>query len=341
LCERFGVSDVYSSWDRSLTDYDYHKLGRLGWYTDQEADYVNCPGPVSCVPGWTTRRVSLVAKDKIASTDNPVLQLYQAHPSWFGNGSVWQVGNHLGSDCYNAFSNSPKTASTDTEQYIKAYNICYQQAKTINPTFKVMSGTIFLDNKLDGNLPFLTTVLKQYYQLYNKPMPIDIFNIQIIVPPGTADPSEYVKTKIATFRKWMSSVDVGSSTQLSYRNSELWITALGFNDPRMDESRAIENMQQTIQWLMSNNSSGNFDGSLGMPQDDNRLVQAWGWYALNYGNYSPLRSNLFDLNGNITPLGQAYADLIPTHCPEPISLLHMLLFFALIKPRYKNNRFNA
>lgn len=330
ITQRFGISDSYAVSGKSITDYNYQALGHFGWYCDQEADYPNCPGNLSLNSNWTVKRLSVVAKSGISTKDTFPNRLLADHPSWFDDASVWQIGARLGFDGYHTPGRPGNYTAQEIQNYSNTYKTCYNQIKSANPDFKVMTGAIVLGDGGQQNLQFLANTFKTYYNTYHQPMPVDIFNVQIMIPDGTADPVQFIKTEITNFRQWMTQVPMTSSLKQNYRNSELWITALGINDRLKSEKQSIETMKKLIQWLSEPTKDKNYNSSLGLSRDENRLVQAWSWYALHDPNLLAT-TNIFDTPDSLSSLGQAYAQLIPQYNPEPATFLLLLPF--LFRPR--------
>jgi len=334
--QRFGVADAFSISGHRLTDFDYAKLGHFGWYSDQEADYTGCPGSVRVNDYWTIKRVPLLAKSGPPGADNPAARLCLDHSDWFSDQSVWQIGNRPGWDSY--CSMGTNWNANDVNYYLDAYTTCRaqvkEQAANRNCNFKVMTGAVVLGNPQRSNWSFLKRVMQTYYQKTGRPLPVDAFNVQIFIPSTVTDSKAFIRDQITAFREWMSAVPLGGSATGNYRESELWITALGISNSDIDPTLAVDHLRQTVGWLTGSTPGDNVSSTLGMPADDNRLVQCWAWYALNdYRNASHRGSNLFMSDLSISLLGQAYADLIPQANPEPASLLLILSAIGLPWPR--------
>jgi len=321
LNQRFGICDNYALTKKMITSYDYQKLGQVGWYTDGETDYSSCPGPIARQNGGTIDRITVIAKDSHTPALNAAQQIYQSHPTWFNASTPWQIGSRPGLDCYTTQPSASGPRYYQTDQYASDFHLWHDQIKSIDSKFQVMTGSIVLGNLTnykDDNFDFIKNTINDYYRQTHQQMPIDVFNVQIIIGPDTAAPLDTFKSAVKTFRQWLLSA--------GYSKSEMRI-GYGISDNGISQASAVDFLQQSTKWLMDADANGNFDSQLGLSADGNRLVQAWAWYPLNDPSTNFQNSSLFDSNGHLTSLGLAYADLVPQHTPEPGSIL-ILIFGA-------------
>ena len=332
--QRFGISYDYKTVSKPISYYDYKRLGHFGWYADGESNYPGCAGPVVLDDGWTIDRILLVGKDASPPKANAAQTLVRNHPDWFDLGSAWQIGGRLGIDTYTQWPNSEDPRYWQVDNYVSNFHEWHEQIKAVNADFRILSGAIIPGRKMGyryDNHDFLKQAIKKYYAEYHQPMPIDIFTLQIFVPPATGDPLADLKSAVGEFRQWMTSVQLADGVFHNYRASELWITAYGLEDPSISEPLAIEYMEQTTTWFLGEHGSDIFDSACGLVADENRLIQRWAWYPIDRYSVEYHSAGLFDQAGQITAMGQAYADLITQHVPEPASMILLMVGIVIWK----------
>ena len=134
------------------------------------------------------------------------------------------------------------------------------------------------------------------------------------------DNPEIFRDLVENMRQWMK--DHGQ------QNKQLIISEYGMMQPEYDGftvDRVNQYMTSTFLYLLTAQ-----DPTLGMPSDENRLVQRWGWFSLNaplgrlgFGGWN---GNLFDRDTKaITEFGRNYARLAcaanhPTPTPNTTPL---------------------
>ncbi len=103
------------------------------------------------------------------------------------------------------------------------------------------------------------------------------------------DNMDIFKEQILLFRQWMN--------QQGERNKPLIVSEYGILyhdlfDPPFDEPRVQTFMLATFDYFWTEGKHA----TLGYPEDENRLVQAWCWYSLDDDNFEgyPSHSHLFD-----------------------------------------------
>jgi hypothetical protein len=302
--QRFGVVATSDNWREK---FDSAQLG-AGWVVD--FDYPACasrPGGLDRAIGLSLRTFSSVNPEKLGP-------FVDAHP-----GSVWLVGNepdHIYQD--NALP----------EQYAYLYHDLYSFIKDRDPTSLVAAGGIVQATPL--RLEWLDRVLEAYRQSYGSEMPVDIWQIHNAIvnekrgewgagiPPGIDaeegrmlspddnDNMDIFRQQILDFRQWMS--DNG------YRDRPLVITEFGVLMPEergFDAARVNSFMSSAFDYLQTAT-----DETLGYSSDDNRLVQRWAWFSLDFPPYDPVEGrgfngNLFDPDTReITAVGLHFAQLL-------------------------------
>jgi hypothetical protein len=208
-------------------------------------------------------------------------------------------------------------------RYAELYYELYHIIKNADASAKVAIGGVVQGTPL--RLQYLDEILDAYYSEYGEMIPVDVWNVHGFIlrekvgewgcqiPCGLSaqqgmlyeiddhDDMTIFRQQIRRFRQWMK--DRGE------RNKPLIVSEYGILMPAdygFDEPRVESFMLATFDYFLSATSS-----SLGYPDDDNRLVQAWCWYSLDDYSFEGFEtySHLFDpYTKEITLLGTAYGD---------------------------------
>ncbi len=230
-------------------------------------------------------------------------------------GSLWLIGNEpdvIWQD------------NTTPDQYIQTYHDVYATLKQADPTSRIAIGGVTEPSAL--RLQYLDLILNGYRARYGADMPIDVWNVHnfilpekrgswgVDIPPGIAadtgltvgiedhDNLARFKQQIVDFRRWMAA--------RGFRDKELVVSEYGvlmYEDLGFDHERVRAFMLGTFDYFLTAR-----DSTVGLPADDNRLVQRWCWYSLSDETYPT--GNLVDrATGELTQLGHDFADYVRQH----------------------------
>lgn len=227
-------------------------------------------------------------------------------------GALWLVGNEP--DVIWQDDSSPR-------EYARVYRDVYSIVKGVDSNAQIAIGGIAQVTPL--RLRYLDAVLVAYEELYDQPMPVDVWNIHLAIlreergswgvdiPPGFNEDAgilyeiednadvEILKEQVVTFRRWMAERGLREKPLIVTEFSVLMPAEYGFPPERV---RGF--MLAAFDLLVSAT-----DGRFGYPADENRLVQRWAWYSVADRVYST--GNLFDPEtGQITPLGRAFGEYV-------------------------------
>jgi hypothetical protein len=290
-------------WCVSLTggpsaSYDLSPL-RLGWYMD-----------------WTARRGSAgpagseyapmvgLSAGKLDPDAQTIANMARAHP-----GLVWLIGNE---------PDVKWQDNVDAATYARLYHEAYTALKSADPTAQVSIGSISEPTPL--RLRYLDGVLAAYREQFGAPAPVEVWNIHnymlreergswgVDIPPGMADQKGQLyqiadsgnlalfKQQIVAFRRWMA--------ERGYQDRPLLITEYGIPMPPdygFPPDKVIAFWTEAFDYFRSATDPG-----LGLPADQQRLVQAWCWFSLSDSDY--MTGNLYDPQTHaMTSLGQTWA----------------------------------
>jgi len=201
-------------------------------------------------------------------------------------GRVWIIGNE------------PDLQSQDgltREQYAQMYKTYYDFISQRDPTAKFCIGAITGGSTtaaLDYTKNWYEYVLNYYKNTYGQPMHIDIWNIHSYCGATQIEnPDQPINDFIIPFVNWCHTVDGGR-----YANSEVWITEL----PIGEWMGALN--QEWVIWFAQRY----------LPRLERAGVNRWFWYvSRSWNDPSGDWSNvaLVNVDGTVSPLGHAYADL--------------------------------
>ena len=169
---------------------------------------------------------------------------------------------------------------------------------------------------------FLKQLFKEYYTLFNEPMPVDIFNLRLYFSAQSVDLDTF-KSEVIDFRNWISDVQLGRGVSYNYNNSELWLTGYGLADQSATAALAGQAMQEWTDWLSGYSDQDIFNQQLGPADDDYRLVQRWSWMPFDDQRDMFSATRLFSDQETLTPLGVKYSEYT-LHTPEPASMFVFL-----------------
>lgn len=234
-------------------------------------------------------------------------------------GSIWLIGNE---------PDVPLQDNVTPARYAELYHDLYTMIKEQDPTALVAIGGVSQPTLL--RRAYLDQVLESYQERYGHPLPVDIWNVHafilreeqdswgVDIPPGMNDGlamkyeiadhnnMSIFRQNIIEFRAWMA--DRG------YRDRPLLVSEYGFLMPHeygFPPEEIASFMHSTFDFFLTARND------TGYPSDDNRLVQWWFWFYLgdSAGEYSS--SYLLDQEtGQLTALGEAFAEYVTTHAPS-------------------------
>jgi hypothetical protein len=281
--------------------YDVARLG-AGWYLQSAT--VKEPSR----PAGMEAAQFVSVQGGSYSPDGATLQDIARHSP----GTLWLVGNE---------PDVVWQSNATPQEYARVYHDAHDLLKDADPACQVAIGAISQVTPL--RLRYLEEVLAAYQELYDQPMPVDVWNIHLAIlreergswgvdiPPGLADDAgilyeigdnanvEILKQQVVTFRRWMAQQGLRDRPLIVTEFSVLMPSEYGFP---LDTVRDF--MTAAFDFFLNARA-----GDIGWPADGNRLVQRWAWYSVADTVYAT--GNLFDPGtGQITPLGEAFADYV-------------------------------
>lgn len=318
LC-RFGVNGLPHD---TVADADLGQL-RVGWY--QRYTTVMTPTAPVDVHFAQTIRLKQTGATTYQATPSAtqIAQVANANP-----GSMWLIGNEPDRRYYQD--------DLEPQVYATAYHDLYTLLKAADPTARILAGSIV--QATDVRLRYLDKVLAAYKQTYGEPMPVDAWSIHGFVlnevscelnpdpdhlgcsgaeiPPGidnavglVLDPADtpphdwfernddfdIFADNIVRFRQWMA--------QNNYRQTPLLLSEYGVlipgtSFPTFTTARVNAFMNRTFDYLLTAR-----DAAIGLPADDNRLVQRLSWFSTTEQAYNGF---LFWPSGQLTDMGHNY-----------------------------------
>ncbi len=238
-------------------------------------------------------------------------------------GALWLIGNEPDS-IYNGNPIMP-------ELYAELYHEVYTFIKAHDPSARVAIGAIVQPSPL--RLAYLDKVLNRYQSLHGEKLPTALWNIHLYAfrevacgygagtPPGASGngwPYEWwlwsdaslAAQHLRDMRQWMA--DRGE------RDKPLIVTEFGQlipDDGSWCYGTPLVCITQETSRTTLQNDIHHFltatDAQIGYPADGNRLIQLWAWYSLN--DYPRYGGDLVNLDGTLTPAGQAFAQIASQH----------------------------
>lgn len=326
LTSRFGINVHRDSGATKNLHMYPHQDMNFGWYTDYHHVKPSLsPDGITYVhmvkPLWVQiETISQQLGPQLA--ENP--------------GATWLVGNepdNVGQDGFYLES---------AGAYAAYYHNVYSFIKATDPTAQVTIAGVVQPSPL--RLKYLDQVLLEYESQFRKRLPMDFMNVHNFVmseratpgedivlwgngaPPGmdADDPNvryiapeahwniDLFKQQIYDVRFWMS--DNG------YADMALIVSEYGILLPDewdLNQVGTANFMADSFDFFLTERNE-----ELGYSEDDYRLVQAFGWFSLNYPPYATIEGEglngaLFELESReITSLGEAYKDYIHNYIAE-------------------------
>lgn len=320
LC-RFGVNGTPND---TATDAALSQL-RVGWY--QRYTTVLAPAPPNGAEFAQTIRLTQTGANTYVATPSAaqITQVAVANP-----GSMWLIGNEPDRRYYQD--------DLEPHVYAAAYHDLYTLLKSADPTARILAGSIVQATEI--RLRYLDKVLAAYKLAYGGQMPVDVWSIHGFVlnevsceknpdpdhlgctgadiPPGIDDavglvldppntpPHDWLQRNddfdifagnIVRFRQWMA--------QNGYRHVPLLLSEYGVLvpedypiTPSFSAARVNTFMNRTFGYLLTAR-----DATIGLPTDDNRLVQRLSWFSTTDREYNGV---LFKPDSQLTAIGLNY-----------------------------------
>ncbi len=233
--------------------------------------------------------------------------------------ALWIVGNEPDRD---------KQDGMTPAVYASFYHDAYHFLKARSPESRVAIAGVVQSTPLRRR--YLDMVLAAYQNQYGTALPVDLWTMHAFIlaeneiwgasiPPGLEsfasegmqysvwdhDNLEIFQANILAFRQWMA--DNG------YRDKALVVTEYGILLPDIAFPYAAVHdfMIGTFDYFLNAT-----DAAVGYPADNNRLVQSWSWFSLNYPPYDPdtqqgLNGNLLEpTSGLLLELGRDYGNYV-------------------------------
>jgi len=223
-------------------------------------------------------------------------------------GSLWLIGNE------------PDVAwqgNATPEQYAAGYARLHAIIKEADPTALVAIGGVSQPTPL--RLAYLDRVLEAYRKLTGSEMPVDVWNVHAFIlreerdswgvgiPPGMVeergtlyeitdhDDIALFREQIVAFRRWMKARGLQDKPLIVSEYGILMPESYGF-PPEAVAAFLVDSFDFFLTAA---------DPELGLPGDENRLVQAFCWYSAADTTYPT--PNLFDpATRAVTPVGEVF-----------------------------------
>ena len=279
---------------------------RLGWYQDYRV-LTAPPRPNGAEHVQTIRLGQNGPNSYLFSPDRAtILTTIAQNP-----GSIWFIGNEPDRRAYQD--------DMEPQVYALAYHDLYALIKGEDASARVFAGSIVQATEV--RIKYLDKVLASYRAQFSVPLPTDGWSIHGFVlnevscdknpdeehlsctgaeiPPGVDDatglvldpadtpPGDWIernddfgifRENVERFRRWMAR---NGYRQLPLFMSEYGILIRGDWYPQFTPERVNAYMNQTFNYLLTAT-----DANLGMPADNNRLVQRLSWYSTNDKNFN-------------------------------------------------------
>jgi hypothetical protein len=313
--QRFGVDVARDfpapGFPAEITDFPAVESLGLGWYSDW-GTAVNPPRPggieyaqLMHMAPWPPNWARLE-------------QIIAANP-----GALWIIGNE------------PETVGQGgltPQQYAVMYHDAYAFIKEHDAGAQVAIGGVVMPSPL--RLKWLDQCRDYYQRTFSETMPVDVWNFHLqilrekrgdygcgipvgltenegrVYEPGDNGNSGYFRQLVLEGRAWMAA--------RGERDKPLIISEYGvlypsqYLPPTYSSAEVIRFMRETFDFMLETR-----DAELGCPSDENRLVQRWAWFSLNYPScdrYTPgcFNGALYYWDGarELTPYGEFMRDYI-------------------------------
>jgi len=287
---RFGYN-VARDGGRHMSQYDVTAL-QAHWYLD----YFTQVTPVQ-PDGMAYAQMIRPPFWKQSTFTTTVESILQNNPE-----TLWIIGNEPDRD---------KQDGLTPAQYAVFYHDVYTFLKTRDPSAHIAIAGVVQSTPLRRR--YLDMVLTEYQSRYGQALPVDVWTVHAFIlsennplwgawnPPGLEayadegiqytvndhDNMEIFKANVIAFRQWMA--------EQGYRDKPLLVTEYGILLSPLHGfpyARVRSFMLASFDFFLTAT-----DPNTGYPADDNRLVQAWSWFSLNYPPYD--EETGFGHNGNL------------------------------------------
>lgn len=294
---RVGVGVAFGLIDH----YDWG-AGAPGWYLQWGVQ----TAPIGA-PDIRFVQMVRVRGDRFAPNLDTIRAVARANP-----GATWLIGNE------------PDVIWQDDatpEQYAAVYGVIYPALKAADPTAQVAIGGVSQPTPM--RMAYLDRILAAYRERFGAEMPVDVWNVHafilreergswgVDIPPGMAEDTGILyeiadhadmaifQRQIVDFRRWMAERGLRDKPLIVSEYGVLMPESYGFSPELVSDF-----MISTFDYFLTAR-----DETLGYPQDDNRLVQAFCWYSAADTIYPT--PNLFDPETReITPVGRAFVSYV-------------------------------
>jgi uncharacterized repeat protein (TIGR01451 family) len=256
-------------------------------------------------------------------------------------GSLWLVGNEMERVDLPEGNGWGGQDEITPELYATAFHDIQAAIKTADPSARVAIGGMIEPTQL--RLEYLDRVWDSYFNKYGHSMgdDIDVWNIHLFIlrevrdswgaeiPAGLADVNGFLselddtppnglqalfdahhdmnhfRRFVEDFRTWLAAH--------GQRNKPLLVSEYGTLLPLEDQSLVNSFLTATFDYLFAAADTG-----IGLPADQNRLVQGWVWYSLNDDTFFA-ESSLFDPSTKtLTSLGNTWKNYV-TSATNPLA----------------------
>lgn len=331
---RFGFAETINPLDA----YDPVQLARLraGWYQNFNTKFT--PSRPNGIEFAQTVRVKQL-KEPPGEYNSPYVVPYAygltptlntiANIAQANRGALWMIGVEIERRDWpcrsqNDFCNQDEILP---ELYADAYHDVYQAIKNADRTAQVANGAMVEVTPL--RLKYLDRIWDAYIAKYGTPMPVDVWNMHPYILQEVRDPFswgadipagltetqgilylikdndnlDYFKQQVVSFRQWMKSKGEQNKPLIISEYGVLFNYRIEDEDGNIFTTARVQNfMYGSFDYLLTAK-----DPSLGYAADDNRLVQRWNWFSLDfYPDY--FSGNLFSYTvRTIDELGLAWA----------------------------------
>lgn len=193
-------------------------------------------------------------------------------------GSWWLVGNE---------PNDPHQDNLSPGAYALFYHRFFTDARRMDPSCRLATAGI-----ANADWGWAQAFRERYRSEYGQYPAVDAWNIHNYLLDPAGDPYDVgtFRRRILDFRRWMAEVGEGDKPLFLTEFGVLYQAGATGRDAE-DAERVITFMRDTVSWLSETDH-----------------VQCWAWFA-NYTG-GQFNGDLYDIEGQLTPLGIAYRDAI-------------------------------